>query len=184
MKTILSTAFVMLAMAVPICVAHAGDASLTEERINAFYEESLAAQKAGLVETIGFLEEHVHENSTTVINTISHMQGAPQNKQAMTLNKQELLRETEKGRQAMDLKSIENKILSVTVAADGRSAQVKDTTYSTLVLKMPGPGGQPVQFNVEQSMLCDTEIVLNDANVIQNKNNVCNSEVNIKPLTK
>ena len=159
------------------------EGSLSEESIRTFYAQSMTAQKSGIEKTVAFLDKHTHENATTVINAISHMQGAPQNEQTMTLNKKELLAETHKGRRAMELKDIKNNILSITVADDGQSALVKDSTYSTLILTMPGTGAQMARFDVEQLMLCDTELTI-ETGVIQMKNNVCNSEVNIKPLTE
>ena len=159
------------------------DGSLSEESIRKFYAQSMTAQKSGIEKTTAFLDKHTHENATTVINAITHMQGAPQNEQTMTLNKKELLAKTYQGRSAMDLKEIKNNILSFTIAEDGQTAVVKDSTYSTLVLTMPGTGAQKARFDVEQSMLCDTELII-EAGIIQVKNNICNSEVSIKPLTK
>lgn len=159
------------------------DSSLSEESIRTFYAQSMTAQKSGIDKTTAFLDKHTHENATTVINAITHMQGAPKNEQTMTLNKKELLAKTYQGRSAMDLKDIKNNILSLTISEDGQKAVVKDSTYSTLILTMPGTGAQKARFDVEQSMLCDTELTI-ETGIIQVKNNICNSEVSIKPLTK
>lgn len=161
--------------------AYADVSDLTEDNVRSFYKESIDVQLAGLKPTMDFMKKHTHEDARTVINVISNMAGAPQQKQTMSMNKEELLRETQKGMEMGDLQSIESTILVLKISEDGRSANVKDSTYSEFTMSMNAPHGV-VTFRAEQSMLCDSLVVLNDEGVIQSKDNNCSSEINIKPV--
>lgn len=176
--TLFLVLMVMFSWAQPV---HATESVLTEDRVRNFYKESIDVQMKGIKPTMAFMKEHTHKDSSTIINVISNMAGAPQQKQKLSMNKEELLRETQKGMEMGDLETIENNILVLKIDKDGRSATVKDSTYSEFTMTMSGPQGI-MTFRAEQSMLCDSLIVLNDEDVIQSKDNNCSSEINIKPV--
>lgn len=179
MKSKYFTFFV--AMFALVQTVYADTSDLTDDNVRNFYKESIDVQLAGLKPTMDFMKKHTHKDAKTVINVISNMAGAPQQKQTLSMNKEELLRETQKGMEMGGLQSIESTILVLKISEDGQSANVKDSTYSEFTMSMNAPHGV-VTFRAEQSMLCDSLIVLNDEGVIQSKDNNCSSEINIKPV--
>tara|TARA_R110002095_G_scaffold62103_1_gene52457 strand:- start:1287 stop:1832 length:546 start_codon:yes stop_codon:yes gene_type:complete len=149
---------------------------LTEDRVNAFYQGSVDAQMKGVKPTYEFIKKHTHDEADITIHSISNMDGSLPQKQTMSLNKQELLRETQKGMELIQMGKVENNILRLEISEDGKSAKVKDNTYSVFTLSMD----LVTKFRVEQSMLCDSVIVLNNDNIVQTKSSVCNSEDHVK----
>ncbi len=174
-------ASVLLSVAIFKAQDARAESRLTEQSIEAFYEQSAAVQMLGTDVTIEFLERHLHKDATTKLFMITHMQGAPSQKQENTYTRSELLQETKKGKEVGEIKSVENKVISIKIASDGRSAKVKDSTHSVFHLDIPVPQGI-VPMRSEQSMFCDGVVVLGPGDVIQARESVCHAEVNIEPL--
>ncbi len=154
---------------------------LTEESIRAFYKEAAAVQLKGEEPAVAFYEKHLHKDAGITLNMIINIQGSPPIKQTLNHDKKSIIKDTRTGYQTGQLQNIENTVLSVKIAADGQSAQVKDTTFGVSIANVPVPGSIQT-FDLEQSMLCDGEVIINDQGLIQSKNSTCNVEVTMKPL--
>ena len=154
--------------------------TLTERKIKAFYKESSEVQMMGADVVEAFMEEHIHEKSETTVHSITNMPGLPPQKQTMVYDKDSLVRDSRQAFEVGEVELVENKVLSIEISSDGRSAKVKDSTYSVFNLTIPTPQGM-MQMMSEQSMLCDDNLVIGRDGVIQSKGAVCSAEINVRP---
>ncbi len=161
--------------------ASANSELLTESKIKAFYKEYISIQMGYTDEAIAFLKRHIHNDFEMKINVINNMEGSPSQKQELNFNKDELLSATRKGMSIGKTKSVDHNIISIKISDDGKSAKVKDSSFSIINLSI-GSAQMSAKFIDEQSMLCDTTLVLGDDNRVLIKNSVCNSEDNIRPV--
>ncbi len=162
-------------------VAHAQE-NITDQKIRDFYKQSssldLMTNEERLVD---FLERHTHNDAQMTLHIITNIQGVPPQKQTQTFSKKEIIRETVNGFKMSTIESVENTILNVKIGADQKTASVKDSTYSISKMSVPTPQGT-MSFKSEQSMLCDSDLVLGVDAVIQSKTVECNVETNLTPL--
>lgn len=170
---------ILLFLCLPMPSFAQGD--LTEDSIRAFYKQAVRVQLEGEAPTVEFLKTHTHEDAQITMNLITNFKGSPPQKQALKHSKKDVIKETRLGYSRSKLESIENTVLVIKIADDGRSAMVKDTTFAVFMLNVPMPNGIKL-FHTEQSMLCDGEVLLSDAGVIQAKDSVCNVEATMVPV--
>lgn len=153
---------------------------LTEQKIKDFYKQSVAVQLKGAKPAIAFFEKHIHDDSKITLNMITNIKGAPPQKQTVNHDKKSLMKDTRTGYKTSKLESLNTSVLSVKISKDGTSANVKDTTFGISIINVSTPGGIAV-FKAEQSMLCDSVVVL-EKTVMQSKDSVCNVEVKMAPV--
>ncbi len=154
---------------------------LTEDGIRKFYKRAAEVQLEGAKPAIEFFEKHIHKDAQMTLNMITNVKGAPPQKETVKHDKKSLLRDTRTGYKTSKLNDLENTVLAIKIANDGKSAKVKDTTYGSSTMNIPTPGGI-LPYNLEQSMLCDGEIVLGDDGTIQSKDSTCNVEMTMTPV--
>lgn len=161
--------------------AKADENRLTQERIRTFYQQSKDVQLKEKEDVLSFIRTHTHEDATFEINMIIHTKGMQTQKQHEILDKKKLLDDTEKSLEIGRVKKIEENVISIDIEKDGRKAKVKDSIYTLSKLRIPSPGGSITTVHVEQTALCDDEVVLTDDNIIQISKSVCNVETTAKP---
>ena len=153
---------------------------ITKERLDALYEESIAAQKKGAEATVAFAEKHVHDDFEAVMHVSTKIGDAPAQSETMVFTKFEYIRDAKKGMAIGNILEIESGILTYDISEDGRMAKVKDRTYSLTRAKVK-TGDQLKYFNMEQFTNCDNRYVVNYDGVIQMKNSTCEVEGKIRP---
>ena len=102
-------------------------------------------------------------------------------KHSVTYNKAKIIENTRKGYEFGSLSDIQSDVVSVNIASNGKSAKVKDKTFSLFNMNRMSSLGN-VAFTNEQSMYCDAVLVLNSRGVIQSKSGICNVEVTMIPV--
>ncbi len=160
---------------------YAGVDTLTEDNLKSFYKDYISIQTGSPDNAIAFLKKHIHEDFKMTVNVITKMEGAPSQKQVLDFNKEELLQETRKGMEVGKTVSVDHNIISMKISDDGKSARVKDSSFSIIRLSI-GNEQMPAKFVDEQSMLCDATLVVGESGLIVIKESVCNSEDYIKPV--
>ena len=154
--------------------ALAGDASkITKERLDQFYKDSTASQLSGVEEAIAFTEQHLHEDLETIMHVTSKIEGAPDQEETLIYNKTEFLADTRRGFDIGKIEEIKSGVVSHKIAKDGRSAQVKDRTYSMASIPMPISETEVQVYNLRQYLNCDNIYVLSEADVLQLKTSTC-----------
>lgn len=152
---------------------------ITKERLDALYKESIASQKKGGKATTAFAEKHVHDDFEAVMHVNTKLGNAPAQSKTMVFTKFEYIRDAKQGMEMGDLLEVESGIITHDISADGRSAKVKDRTYSLTSVKM-GLGDQLKHFHMEQFIDCDNHYVVNHNGVIQLKNSTCEVEGKVR----
>lgn len=152
---------------------------ITEQAIRSFYKESAEIQMEEKDTAVAYFKKHLAEDAVLMVRTITNMEGVPPQKQEMKFNKKEMVEETERGYQYGRVQKIENTVLRVDIAEDGKSARVKDSSFAIMSINIPGPQGN-VPMKSENSILCDDTIVLGANGVLQIKDSVCNMEVSME----
>lgn len=160
--------------------AHAED-RLSKGWIKEFYAQSTEVQRLSNNVTIEFMERHIHEDATAKMTTVTTLPGLPPQKQVKSFTKQELLDQVKQNQGMGQLESLENDVISLRIAKDGRSASVKDRSVSTFTIDVPTPDGKKMQMTSKQTTNCDTELKLSKQNVIQVRATKCDVEAQIVP---
>lgn len=171
--------FLTFLICVTANVAYAAE-QLSEQAIRDFYQKAVDVQLEGAEPTVAFLEKHIAPKAVATMHMITNIKSVPPKKNTEKFNKTRLINTTRQGYKIMKLKTIESTVLSIKVAEDGRSATVKDSTFSTLIQNIPAPQGV-LAFDTEQSMLCDGEVFLEEG-VIKAGSSTCNVEVTMEPV--
>lgn len=161
--------------------ALSADAALTQERVRSFYKYAVDAQKSGMKPAIKFFKEHLHDQSVIKMHSIAHLQGAPEKKEFLNLDKEQVLQQTQQTYNMGNLEEMTTTVLAVVIDDARKSAKVKSTSYVIYKMGLQTMQGSGV-FRTEQSMLCDDVLELNSDNIIQIKDTTCSVEVNMKPL--
>lgn len=148
---------------------------LTEDVIRAFYAESIDVQKSSLERTLDFYKKHMRDDAVATLHLVSRIKGNVTDKQIFEFDKQKLLSETQKGHNISKILNIEGSVISVKISEDGQTAKVKNTFVSTSSSNVP-MGNQKIKMIIEQSALCDDDVILSSQNVIQYTKSVCHAE--------
>lgn len=156
-------------------IAAKADDALTKDSIKAFYAQSIEVQLAGKEETLAFYNKHMSEDVTAILNLVNRVSGAPVEKSRFEYNKAELLSETEKGFDLARIKDMEGSVISSVIAPDGKTAKVKNSFVSKGVVRIPTPNGM-VSARMEQSALCDDDLMLSGDGIIVYTKSICNAE--------
>ncbi|MBI1300156.1 MAG: hypothetical protein GC137_00720 [Alphaproteobacteria bacterium] len=158
-----------------------GEERLSDAWIEEFYAQSTEVQRLSSNVTIEFMDRHIHDDAKAKMTTITTLPGLPPQKDDREFTKQELLDQAREGQSMSQLESLENELISIGIAKDGRSASVKERSVSTFVVDVPTPDGQKMQMKSKQTTNCDTRIKLNQQNVIQVHATDCIVEAEIVP---
>lgn len=148
---------------------------LTEEKVRVFYDESFAVQMKSIDETLAFYNKHTHKDIKATLNLVSRVKGMATEKQVFEYDKAKLLTETKRGHDISQLKSVEGNVISVRISQDGQSAKVKSSFVSLSTSRIPVEG-KLITVDIEQSALCDDDIVLSEGDVIMTTKSTCNAE--------
>jgi len=147
---------------------------ITKEQLDSYYKDLVAAQLAGEKEATIFMDEHTHPDFESVMHVTSKIDGAPEpQKETVVLTKFESLRDIKKAYEMGTIDVIKSGIVSYDIAKDGRSAKVKDRTYTMASFPLNTEGGKTQTFNLRQYIDCDNFYVLSDKDVIQLKSGTC-----------
>lgn len=150
--------------------------------VEKFYADSVAAQLAGIDETVAFLKKHAHEKLEATMKVISRVHGAPQvQKEEWTLDKRQLILKMKEGARNARVKSLKTNLLSVKFSDDGKQAKVKNTTFGVSLVRMASPEGEAMLMTAEQSMFCDDVLNLGPGGLIQYETSHCNAELTFEP---
>lgn len=160
--------------------ASGGDENgLTEEGIRAFYAESARAYLQPLSLYKEWTKTHFHEKGRVTETTTIKLPGAASPVvTSRTLTRKELLEETEKNYQSMRGLLIQNEVTSISLAPDGKSAEVKDKSIITgLSLPVDSGSGKTLAGNgVSQ---CDDKVVFTAGKGVQILSSTCTSEITV-----
>ncbi len=153
---------------------------LTRERIEAFYKQAVDVQMSGIEEAMRFYRRHLHRDSKTVMNIISHMPGAQTQEEKLTFNKKQFMAQMRNSARTSKLKSLTSNIIKVSITNNGRRAEIKDTAFGESLVRVQSAEGYK-RMNAEQSMFCNDELVLSDDNIIQLLKSRCDIELSFMP---
>lgn len=153
-------------------------ASLTKSDIEAFYQEAAEVQKKGESQTLRFFEKHISDDAQVRITTFVKVPGAQTQEDVRMLTKGQMIADIKKGYKMGEIREIEYTVVSADIAPDRQSADVKDTNYSIMALKVPAPEGE-VEVVTETTMFCSDRLVLNKKGHIQITKSECTAESEI-----
>lgn len=158
---------------------------LTEAKITDFFEESAEMQQKGKDKALAFLEEHVSDDAVIHLTTMVKMAGDPTTREDVrTFTKREMIDATGDSYDVGEIERVENKIISVEIADDKQSAEVKDTNFTIMSMQMPSADGKGVKFKSETTMFCTDTVIMNKKGVIQISKSECTAEAKIEPLAQ
>ena len=147
-------------------------AQISKERLDIFYNTSTEVQFAGKEAAVEFFEKHLHKEFEGVMYVSSRLESAPLQKETIVLTKFEYLRDIKKAYEISKFDEIVNGIISFDIADDGRSANIKDRTYTVASVPQEKSEG----YNLRQFINCDKLYVLNDKDILQLKSSTCQVE--------
>jgi len=157
--------------------AEDGDAGeITKERLDAFYERSVAAQMTGEKEILAFADKHLHKDFESVMHVTSKIEGAPTQKETTVLTKFEYLRDIKKAYKISTVEELKSGIVSYDIAKDGRSAKIKDRTYTMVSIPLGASQGKSEVYNLRQFINCDSFYTLSETDVLLLKSSTCEIE--------
>ena len=152
------------------------ESQITKERLDKLYEDSVTAQLAGEKESTAFAEKHLHDEFESVMHSAFNLEGAPPQKETKVFTKFEYLRDIKKAYEVSTIEEVKSGIVSYDIAADGRSAEVKDRTYTVASIPMPAEKGKSQLYSLRQFINCDNLYVLSVGDVLLLKSSSCNVE--------
>lgn len=158
--------------------AHAAD-SVTDASVRALYKESVDAYKLPLQGFIAKMDEITADSYQATAKTTIHIAGEKPMEQSETMDKKKSMTASAQSYAAMQSATIDTTIDSVTIAPDGKSAQVTD---STTIKGMRVPG-QPV--TLDGGGTCKDTVALSPAGVLQMTASDCTMEFTVvQPAAK
>lgn len=152
--------------------AHAAD-SVTDASVRALYKESVDAYKLPLEGFLAKMEAITADTYKATAKTTVNIAGEKPMEQIETMDKKQSMAASAQSYAAMQSASIDTTIDSVTIAPDGKSAQVTDTT-TIKGMRVPG---QPVTLNGGGT--CNDTVALNSAGVLQMTVSDCTMEFTV-----
>lgn len=170
-------AFSLLALSPISAIAQdtsATASTLTDKSIRAFYQKSIEAYKSDYPSYYKFMDESL--TSDSVCTTVSRITAPGRTEpltQKETQNKAQLLASARQVYDSMKGSSLSNNVISITIAADGKTAEVKDET------RVDGMNMTGIKASVHG--ICDDTLVLSNDNIIQIAKSSCTSEVSVIP---
>jgi hypothetical protein len=150
--------------------------TITKERLDTFYENTVAVQLAGEKESVEFFEKHLHGEFEGVMHVISKIENASMQEETIVLTKFEYLRDIKKTYETATIEELKSGIVSYDVAEDGNSAIVKDRTYTMVNIPIEKAKGEFEVYNLRQFIICDKLYVLSEEDVILLKSSSCEVE--------
>ncbi len=149
---------------------------ITKERLESFYEASVAVQLAGETEATAFFDKHLHKDFEGVMHIESKIENAPIQKETIVSTRFEYLRDLKKAYEISTIEELKSGIVSYDIAEDGRSANVKDRTYSLVHLPLEVSKGKTEIYNFRHFVNCENFYVLSEEDVLLLKSNTCEAE--------
>ena len=149
---------------------------ITKERLDKFYEDSISAQMAGQKEAVNFIKKHLHKDLEGVVHVNSRIDGGPVQKETIVLTKFEYMRDLKKAYEISTIEEIKSGVVSHDIEQDGRSAKVKDRTYTMASVSLATEQGKPQLYHLRQFIDCDNLYVLSENDVLQLKSSSCEVE--------
>lgn len=155
-----------------------GDTSsgLDEAGIRAFYAESVTVHHKPLDVYKEWTKNHLHQNVRFTETTTIKLPGASPVVNSRTLTRDEMLDELEENYKAMRGVTVKNEVTAITIAPDGKSAEVKD---KTVITGMSVPVGDGKDLRGDGSSTCNDKVVSTPGMGIQLLSSVCTLDVTL-----
>lgn len=150
--------------------------TITKERLDAFYNDTVTVQLAGEERALEFFEKHLHPEFEGVMHVVSKIEAASVQDETVVLTRFEYLRDTKKAYEISTIEELKSGIVSYEIAKDGRSANVKDRTYTRANISLEKPEGKSELYDLRQFINCDQLYVLSEEDVLLLKSSSCEVE--------
>ena len=152
--------------------AHAAE-TITEDAVHAFYKQSAESFKLPYDQYLQTLTAMMTDTYTATSKVVIEMPGQPPAEQSDTMTKQQSITSAEQVYTAMKGASMSNEVVKITIAADGKSAQVTDSTEIRNMAMGPA--------KANGRGLCNDTVVLNAKGDIQIDGSNCLMKFSVTP---
>jgi hypothetical protein len=164
--------------AFPVAAQPAAKASLTEESIRTFYQQSADVIKKPYAEYLKFLKDAMTDDYIVVSRTKVMFPGAPPIKNTETQNKSMLLESAPVAHKSSKNARIATEIKKIELTPGGAFAKVTSiTTIRNMIITVKA--GK--DFIADSHVECRDEVVLSPKDLIQTSKSVCDLEITLNP---
>lgn len=156
---------------------------LTAASIDSFYQQTAQTQTQPVSIQLNHLRKHLSKSGKFTINSTTDLSafGAPAGSESMSLNYNQILKETRKNADTMDVTHYTSQTQNIKISADGKSATLTEHAKGAAVGDHPTPNG-PLGIKISISATCNDKLSLNNNTIIVD-NSICNVSSTITPVT-
>lgn len=149
---------------------------LSEAGIRAFYAESATIHHKPLEVYKEWTKNHLHKEVKFTETTTIKLPGASPVVNSRTMTRNEMLKELDENYKSMRGVTVKNEVTSVTVAPNGKSAEVKDKSVITGVSV---PVGDGKDLRGDGTSTCNDKVVFTPGAGIQVLSSVCTLDITL-----
>ena len=161
--------------------AIAQDSIITPENVDAFYKSFFEKhlKKTPLEDLLTFFDLHVADDVEYVLNVTKLVAGMPRPPEILTMDKvqaRDRMQKFHNSTGGADKGTVE--VLESNIDDSGRNAKVKMRMFGEFIVPIKGERGI-TEVQATQEFICEDDLVLSSANVIQIKNSTCKVHVRL-----